>query len=121
MSHGAVGRPQYRGRDEGAAGAARFGIDRLRPGACRDRLETGLQRAVHTVFAGRVLALDEPAVREAVQLTAKREQRGRTVDIRDTFIVGIVRAHGAALATRNTRDFDDAGIRLVDPWRTGAD
>jgi len=32
-----------------------------------------------------------------------------------------VRTHGATLATRNTRDFDDAGIRLVDPWRTGAD
>jgi len=121
MSHGAVGRPQYRGRDEGAAGEARFGIERLRPGACRDRLESGLEQAVHTVLAGRVLALDELAVREVVQLTAKREQRGRTVDIGDTFIAGIVRARGAILATRNTRDFDDAGIRLVDPWRTGAD
>jgi len=100
---------------------ARFGIERLRPGARRDRLESGLERAVHTVLGGRVLDFDEAAAREAATLVAEREKRGRTVDIRDTFIAGIVRAHGAVLATRNIRDFDDAGIRLVDPWRTGAD
>jgi len=72
----------------------------LATGACRDRLESGLEQAVSTVLAGRVLALDELAVREVVQLTAKREQRGRTVDIGDTFIAGIVRTHGATLATR---------------------
>lgn len=100
---------------------ARFGIERLRPGTRRDRLESGLERAVHTVLGGRVLDFDEAAAREAATLVAERENRGRTVDVRDTFIAGIVRAHGATLATRNTRDFDYAGIRLVDPWRTGAD
>ena len=100
---------------------ARLGIERLKPGGRRDRLESGLERAVHSVLAGRVLAFDEAAAREAATLTAEREKRGRTVDVRDTFIAGIVRAHGAVLATRNIRDFDDAGIRLVDPWRTGAD
>ena len=99
----------------------RFGIERLRPGGRRDRLESGLKRAVHTVLAGHVLEFDEAAAREAATLTAEREKRGRTVDIRDTLIAGIVRAHGAVLATRNTRDFEDAGIRLVDPWRAGAD
>ena len=100
---------------------ARFGIERLKPGARRDRLESGLERAVHTVLAGRVLVFDEAAAREAATLTAEREERGRTVDVRDTFIAGIVRAHGATLATRNIRDFDDAGIPLVDPWRASID
>ncbi len=100
---------------------ARFGIERLKPGTRRDRLESGLDRAVHTVLAGRVLIFDEAAAREAATLTAEREKRARTVDVRDSFIAGIVRAHGATLATRNIRDFHDAGIRLVDPWRTSAD
>ncbi len=100
---------------------ARFGIERLKPGARRDRLESGLERAAHTVLAGRVLVFDEAAAREAATLTAEREKRGRTVDVRDTFIAGIVRAHGATLATRNIRDFDDAGIRLVDPWKEAAE
>ena len=76
---------------------------------------------MHTVLAGRVLVFDEAVAREAATLTAGREKRGRTVDVRDTFIAGIVRAHGATLATRNMRDFDDAGIRLVDPWTQTAD
>jgi predicted nucleic acid-binding protein len=100
---------------------ARYGIDRLKPGARRDALQSGLERAVHIVLARRVLPFDEPAAREAAALTAQREKRGRTVDLRDTFIAGIVRANGATLATRNGRDFEDAGIRLVDPWRTRAD
>lgn len=100
---------------------ARHGIARLKPGRRREGLENGLEGAVDTVLAGRVLSLDGPAAREAAALTAEREQRGRKVDIRDTFIAGIVRAHGATLATRNIRDFDDAGIRLVDPWRISTD
>lgn len=100
---------------------ARYGIDRLKPGPRRDALEAGLERAVHTVLGGRVLQLDEPAASEAALLTAERETNGRTVDVRDTFIAGIVRAHGAMLATRNLRDFDDAGIRLVNPWTDSAD
>jgi predicted nucleic acid-binding protein len=31
-------------------------------------------------------------------------------------IAGIARAHGATLATRNVRDFEGCGIRLIDPW-----
>jgi len=31
-------------------------------------------------------------------------------------IAGIARSHGASLATRNVRDFEDCGIRLIDPW-----
>ncbi len=100
---------------------ARFGIERLEPGARRDRLDSGLERAAHTVLAGRVLAFDEAAAREAATLTAEREKRGRTVDVRDTFIAGIVRAHGAVLATRNIKDFDDAGIPLINPWRKSED
>jgi len=99
---------------------ARFGTERLRPGARRDRLESGLERAVHTVLGGRVLDFDEAAAREAATLVAEREKRGRTVDIRDTFIAGIVRAHSATLATRNVRDFDDAGITIINPWEENA-
>ena len=32
-------------------------------------------------------------------------------------IAAIARAHAADLATRNTRDFEGCGLRLVDPWQ----
>ena len=40
----------------------------------------------------------------------------RLIEIRDAQIAGIVAARRATLATRNTRQFADLGIALVDPW-----
>lgn len=99
---------------------ARFGIGRLEAGDFRDRLHEGFERALNTVLSGRVLSVDEAAAREAAAITVEREKKGRTIDIRDTLIAGIVRARKARLATRNTKDFKDAGIKLIDPWKKGA-
>ena len=52
-------------------------------------------------------------------LAAIRKALGRPVDMRDTFIAGIALARRAALATRNTRHFDDLSIRVVNPWADG--
>ena len=41
---------------------------------------------------------------------------GTNKDTRDTQIAGIVMANRATLATRNTKDFADLDIPLVDPW-----
>lgn len=99
---------------------ARFGIGRLEAGEFRDRLHEGFERALKTVLSGRILPVDEAAAREAAEITAEREKKGRVVDIRDTLIAGITRARKARLATRNTKDFKDAGIKLIDPWKKGA-
>jgi predicted nucleic acid-binding protein len=34
----------------------------------------------------------------------------------DAQIASVCRSHGATLATRNTRDYTDTGIDLLDPW-----
>jgi predicted nucleic acid-binding protein len=31
-------------------------------------------------------------------------------------IASIARLHGAKIATRNTSDFEDCGIEMVNPW-----
>jgi hypothetical protein len=36
--------------------------------------------------------------------------------MRDTFIAGISINQRAAIATRNVRDFADAGVPLINPW-----
>jgi toxin FitB len=32
-------------------------------------------------------------------------------------VAAIARSRGATLATRNTADFEDCGVRLVNPWQ----
>lgn len=69
-----------------------------------------------TDMAGRVLSYDEAAADAHAAIAALRRAQGRPISQSDAMIAGIVRAHGATLATRNVRDFEDCGITLVDPW-----
>ncbi len=41
---------------------------------------------------------------------------GRLLEIRDTFIAGIVVSQHADFATREVRHFQDLDIRVIDPW-----
>lgn len=98
----------------------RYGIEALAVGASRDELEAACAVIAGEIFAGRVLMFDEAAANAAAALAGRRRQTGREVEFRDTFIAGICLSAKARLATRNTRDFFDAGVSLVDPWKEGA-
>jgi predicted nucleic acid-binding protein len=100
---------------------ASFGIEQVDDAVRRNALRTAFEAALSNVVRGRILSFDTAAAYEAATLVAERRRRSRTVELRDTQIAGIVRAHKATLATRNTRDFVDAGVPLVDPWKDGAD
>jgi len=62
------------------------------------------------------LMFDTDAAERAAELMAARRKEGRPVELRDTMIAGIVSSHHASLATRNIAHFEDAGIRLINPW-----
>jgi toxin FitB len=94
----------------------RYGIEKLTSGSHKSELEASWQELGSIIFGDRILTFDLRAARAAAELAAVRAQNGRTVDSRDTFIAGVAISRGAMLATRNTRDFADAGISLVDPW-----
>jgi predicted nucleic acid-binding protein len=51
------------------------------------------------------------------ELLSDRETSGRPMSVADAQIAAIARRHGAALATRNTGDFTDTGVELLDPWQ----
>ena len=41
---------------------------------------------------------------------------GRPISDFDAMIAAIARSHGAAVATRNTADFEHCGIPTINPW-----
>lgn len=92
------------------------GIRKRDPGRRRDHLEHAFPRLMDVWLNGRVLPLDRDAAGLAAAIEDGRRRRGVTVEERDTFIAGIVIAHGATLATRNIRHFVDLAIDLVNPW-----
>lgn len=94
----------------------RLGLEILEAGRCRRLLEEAFATALEEDFEGRVLPFDQAAAQAAGRIAAERRRAGRTVEIRDVQIAGIVNLRKATLATRNTRHFEGCGLVLVDPW-----
>ena len=49
-------------------------------------------------------------------VAADCDRVGRLIGVADAQIASVCRKLQAALATRNIRDFEQAGLELVDPW-----
>ena len=73
-------------------------------------------QAVLDKIGRRVAPFDADAAQHAADLMASRQRTGRTGDLLDSMIAGIVLAHHAALATRNTTHFQDISASIVNPW-----
>jgi predicted nucleic acid-binding protein len=98
----------------------RYGIEGPIADDFRARLELAWQEFGAVIFENRILPLDIAAANAAATLAGKKRQGKRDVGIRDTFIAGIAISRGATLATRNTKDFKDAGVPLLDPWKAAS-
>lgn len=57
-------------------------------------------------------------VDEQVALAWGRISAGRTRGASDGLIAATAQVHGLTLVTRNTRDFEDLNLPLVNPWLT---
>ena len=96
----------------------RFGVALLPAGRRQSALAHAVDALLARVVQGRVLPFDRAAAPIYAVLAAERRRRGRSVDIADLQIQAIGRAHAvSAIATRNTVDFVDCGVSLIDPWQ----
>ena len=93
------------------------GIQLLPPGKRRDLLLSLANAILTTDFRDRILPFDSTAARIFAGLAASRRASGKPMSNSDAQIASIAKAHKAVLATRNTRDFANCGIDLIDPWR----
>lgn len=94
----------------------RYGIRILPAGRRRNALEAGFETLVVEILEGRILQFDLDAAECAAEIAASRRRNGRPVTPPNTQIAGIAVSRKAVLATRNVKDFEDAGCHLVNPW-----
>jgi len=94
-----------------------YGVARLPTGRRKTELAAAVDGLLSDDFQGRVLAFDEAAARRYADIVAARERIGRPIGAADAQIAAICQTIGAALATRNTLDFDGAGVELINPWK----
>lgn len=93
-----------------------YGIELLPKGKRREGLEREAETMFRHDFGGRILPFDEQAARTFALVAATRRKLGRPIEFFDAQIAAITQIHGARLATRNTDDFENCGVRLVNPW-----
>jgi predicted nucleic acid-binding protein len=83
------------------------------------RRQTQLRAAVDAFFKvmeSRIISFDAAAAQVYGEIMAARRRSGQPMAVIDAQIAACTRTVKATLATRNRRDFEDAGLRLVDPW-----
>jgi len=99
------------------AAELRYGVARLPEGHRKRELTVMIRGILSEDFYGRILPFDERASARYADIVTGREKIGRPVGVADAQIAAICRDLGATLATRNTSDFEETGIELIDPWK----
>jgi toxin FitB len=95
----------------------RLGVAILPAGRRRTALAQAIDEMLEEDFRYRILAFDRAAARAYAAIAADRRAAGRPISQFDCQIAAIARAHEAAVATRNTSDYEGCGIEVIDPWR----
>lgn len=92
-----------------------YGAERVRDPVLRTRL-TAWVASIRTGYAGRIVEVDADIAERAGRLRAAAESSGMVVEAVDALIAATAASRGAAVATRNVRDFAVLGVRVIDPW-----
>jgi predicted nucleic acid-binding protein len=93
-----------------------YGIRLLPDGQRRRKLWDAAVAIFSEDFSGHVLNFDGDAAGHYAEIGASRRAAGRPICQFDAVIAAITRSRGAALATRNSKDFAECGIQVVNPW-----
>jgi toxin FitB len=93
-----------------------YGLELLPKGNDEASCSWPPRRCSRKNFPGRILPFDGDAALVFPQIACARRAVGRPVTQFDTQIAASVRARGAAVATRNTDDFDGCGVAVLNPW-----
>ena len=94
-------------------GEIRFGILLMARGARRKRLERWFAEGVEKIH---FLSWTSATALRWAQLLAELRAAARAMPVKDSLIAASALLHGMTVATRNVRDFQKTGVRVVDPF-----
>jgi len=92
------------------------GISKLPASSKKDRISDWLNEDLLIRFKGRILDLDVNTLIKWGQIVAKLENQGRKKPVVDSLITATVLQHDLCLVTRNIQDFQNCGIKILNPW-----
>jgi hypothetical protein len=94
-------------------GELEYGILLLPRGKRRTQLERWFAGGIAKL---QVAEMDRATAYAWCRLLVDLKQQGRSMPVRDSLIAATARQYGLTVATRNTRDYQFAGVKLVNPF-----
>jgi toxin FitB len=95
----------------------RCGLARMPVGRRRDELITRITTFFDAGFQDQVLPFDRACAALYGEIRHARQAAGKPITVEDAMIAATARAYGVqAIVTRNTKDFEDCGVKLIDAW-----
>ena len=99
-----------------AIGELKKGIEKL-PGSRKKKdLISWLENDLLVRFGERIIPLDLPVMLVWGTMVAELEKAGTPLPAIDSLLAASASQRGLTLVTRNTKDFEPAGIPLINPW-----
>jgi toxin FitB len=95
----------------------RFGIEQATDPLRRAELHEWLQNTVRPMFEQRVLPISEDVMFKWRLLVEAGRKVGHTFSQPDLIIAATGLHHGMTVVTRDTGDYERAGVRLFNPWK----
>ena len=97
-------------------GEIRIGIERLRSGRRRGRLESWLQVDLRDRFRDRILPIHESIADRWGAMSAAAAAKGRPLPVIDGLLAATALHHNLTLVTRNSSDVAGTGVATLNPW-----
>jgi predicted nucleic acid-binding protein len=96
----------------------RFGIELVVDANRRAELTAWLAHKVRPLFAQRVLDVTEDVIVKWRLLVEQGRRSGYTFSQPDLFIAATALHHGMTVVSRDTREYERAGVPVFNPWES---
>lgn len=93
-----------------------YGLRVLPDGLRRSQLHSRFEQFIAQAFEERVLDFTASAARAYAEIMGHRKEIGHPMSLADGQIASIAHTHRFAVATRNTKDFEDCSLELINPF-----
>lgn len=94
----------------------RYGLAIMQNGKRKQHLSNQFEAYVDQTFEGRILDFTSKSATQYSIIMSHRKQSGLPMSMADGQIAAIAIEHHFSIATRNTKDFEQCGLELINPF-----
>ena len=93
-----------------------LGVELLAEGRRKRDLQAALNGILDRLFGARILPFDARCAVIYAEIVSQACRRGNAIRTQDGQIAATAKTSALAVATRDRRPFEAAGLKVIDPW-----